>query len=163
MNKEEFAEKVLDLEGSMYRVAKTILGNEDDCADAMQGAILKAYEKLDTLRKVEYFKTWLIRILINECYQLIRKNKKYVGMEEYLNGQAEGAQNQPADEKLEISAIMQELMRLDEKYRVPFVLYEVEGYSLKEISRMLRLTEANAKSRIFRARKILRTRLEGEV
>ena len=163
MNKEEFAEKVLDLEGSMYRVAKTMLRNEEDCADAMQSAILKAYEKLDTLRNIDYFKTWLIRILINECYQLIRKNKKYVGMEEYLNGQVEGVQNQQADEKLEISAIMQEVMRLDEKYRVPFVLHEVEGYSLKEISRMLRLTEANAKSRIFRARKILRTRLEGEV
>lgn len=163
MNKEEFAEKVLDLEGSMYRVAKTMLRNEEDCADAMQSAILKAYEKLDTLRNIDYFKTWLIRILINECYQLIRKNKKYVGMEEYLNGQVEGVQNQQADEKLEISAIMQEVMRLDEKYRVPFVLHEVEGYSLKEISRILRLTEANAKSRIFRARKILRTRLEGEV
>lgn len=163
MNKEEFAEKVLDLEGSMYRVAKTMLRNEEDCADAMQSAILKAYEKLDTLRNIDYFKTWLIRILINECYQLIRKNKKYVGMEEYLNGQVEGVQNQQADEKLEISAIMQEVMRLDEKYRVPFVLHEVEGYSLKEISRILRLTEANAKSRIFRARKILRTRLEGDV
>ena len=163
MSKDEFTEKVLSSEGAMYRVAKTILGNEDDCADAIQSAILKAYEKLDTLRSVEYFKTWLIRILINECYQLIRRNKKYVGIEEYLNGQAEGIQNTRVDECMGESAIMQEVMQLDEKYRVPFVLHEVEGYSLKEISRMLRLTETNVKSRIFRARKTLQTKLEGEV
>ena len=163
MNKEEFAERVLALESSMFRVAKTMLRNEDDCADAIQSAILKAYEKLDTLRDVDYFKTWLTRILINECYQLIRKNKKYVGMEEYLNGQAENIQNGQPDESLHESVILQEVMRLDEKYRVPFVLHEVEGYSLKEISRILRLTETNVKSRVFRARKTLQKRLEGEV
>ncbi len=162
MNKEEFAKRVLALEGPMYRVAKTILRNEDDCADAIQSAILKAYEKLDTLRDADYFKTWLTRILINECYQLIRKNKKYVGMEEYLNGQTESTQKGQPDESLHESLILQEVMRLDEKYRVPFVLYEVEGYSLKEISRMLRLTETNVKSRVFRARKTLQKRLEGE-
>ena len=163
MNKEEFAEKVLDLEGSMYRVAKTMLRNEEDCADAMQSAILKAYEKLDTLRNIDYFKTWLIRILINECYQLIRKNKKYVGMEEYLNGQTESTQKGQTDESLHKSLILQEVMRLDEKYRIPFILHEVEGYSLKEISQILRLTETNVKSRVFRARKTLQRRLEGEV
>lgn len=163
MNKEEFTERVLDLEGSMYRVAKTILRNEEDCADAIQSAILKAYEKLDTLRYDEFFKTWLTRILINECHQLIRKNKKYVAMEEYLNEQIEGRQNTKTDDCIGEAVIMQEVMRLNEKYRVPFVLYEVEGYSLKEIARMLRLTETNVKSRIFRARKTLQTRLEGEV
>ncbi len=163
MNKEEFAERVLALESSMFRVAKTMLRNEDDCADAIQSAILKAYEKLDTLRDVDYFKTWLTRILINECYQLIRKNKKYVGMEEYLNGQAENVQNGQTNESLHESVILQEVMQLDEKYRIPFVLHEVEGYSLKEISQILRLTETNVKSRVFRARKTLQRRLEGEV
>ena len=140
-----------------------MLRNEDDCADAIQSAILKAYEKLDTLRNVDYFKTWLTRILINECYQLIRKNKKYVGMEEYLNGQTESTQKGQTDESLHKSLILQEVMRLDEKYRIPFILHEVEGYSLKEISQILRLTETNVKSRVFRARKTLQRRLEGEV
>lgn len=161
MNKEEFTRQVLAAEKSLYRVAKSILGNDEDCADAMQNAILKAYEKLDTLRNVQHFKTWITRILMNECYQILRKNHKYVTLEEMTTvADLEGGHT---DSWQYEAMAMQELMRLDEKFRIPFVLHEVEGYSLKEIAKMLGLTETNVKSRIFRARKTLRMRLEGEV
>ena len=67
MDKTEFTAAVLSAEPTMYRVAKSMLQNEQDCADAAQQAILHAWERLNTLRRPQYFKTWLIRILINEC------------------------------------------------------------------------------------------------
>ena len=56
----------------MIRIAFAYLGNEEDVADAMQETILSAFEKLDTLRRAEYFRTWLIRILINQCIAMRR-------------------------------------------------------------------------------------------
>lgn len=56
MNKDEFSRQVLAAEGSLYRVAKTILHNDEDCADAIQNGILKAYQKLDTLQNKKKLK-----------------------------------------------------------------------------------------------------------
>ena len=52
---------------AMYKVARGILDNDEDAADAMQDTILTCFEKIHTLKNPEYFKTWMIRILINEC------------------------------------------------------------------------------------------------
>lgn len=162
MSKEEFTKQVLDAEETMYRMAKTILGNDEDCADAMQSAILKAYEKLNTLRCAQYFKTWITRILINECYQLLRRNNKYVSVEDFADASPIKTKLVYEENCLGKSEVLQELMRLDEKFRVPLVLHEVEGYSLKEIAKILGLTETNVKTRIFRGKKMLRMRLEGD-
>lgn len=62
----------------MYKVAKAILKNDDDVADAMQETILTCWEKIDSLKKEDYFKTWMIRILINQCNSIYRKRKKLV-------------------------------------------------------------------------------------
>ena len=67
MVKEQFTREVLAAEKNMYYIAKSILGNDEDCADAMQNAILNAYSNLASLREEKYFRTWLTRILINEC------------------------------------------------------------------------------------------------
>lgn len=73
MNKDIFIDKVIQSEDTLYRVAKSILINDEDCEDAVQNAILNAYDKLNTLKEEQYFKTWLVRILLNECYALKRK------------------------------------------------------------------------------------------
>ena len=107
----------------MYRVAKSILHQDEDCADAIQSAILNAYEKLDTLRNEKFFKTWLTRILINECYKILRSNKEQIPFELYM-----AEQNREKNS----SDLYEKLMELDEKYRIPFVLFHVEGYSIQE-------------------------------
>ena len=73
MDKEEFTRAVLEYESTLYRVAKSMLGSEADCADAAQNALLRAWEKQHTLRDMAYFKTWLTRILINECRAMLRQ------------------------------------------------------------------------------------------
>ena len=83
MKKEELGELIVASEDAMYHVAKTLLYNDADCADAIQEAIVKAFSKLDTLKNDVYAKTWLMRILINECYGVMRREKRVVSLEEY--------------------------------------------------------------------------------
>ena len=158
MNKEEFTQRILAAELSLYRVTKSILHNDDDCADAIQNAILKAWQKRYTLRKKDYFKTWLTRIVINECYQIIKESQRYIPMDEYP-----GWDILAADTIREESVVYAELMKLDEKYRVPIVLRDIEGYSVKEIGKILHLTETNVRNRLSRGKAMLRNQLEGEV
>lgn len=147
----------MDAESSLYRVAKSILHNDEDCADAIQNAILKAYENLNTLREERYFRTWLTRIVINECYGIIRQAKRYVPLEEYPGWDAAVADAEPGE-----SPVMAELMQLEDKYRLPIVLHEIEGYSAREIGKMMGLSETNVRNRLFRGKAVLRKRLEGE-
>lgn len=83
MKKEELGDLILASQEMMYRVAKTLLYNDADCADAIQETIVKAFSKIHTLKKEQYAKTWLIKILINECYAIMRKEKKIVSLEGY--------------------------------------------------------------------------------
>ena len=76
MDREQFTSAVLAAEPTLYRVAKTMLRSEYDCADAAQQAILRAWEQLDSLRSTRYFKTWLVRILINECSTILRRQQR---------------------------------------------------------------------------------------
>ncbi len=89
MSKEEFTAQILELEKSLYYVSKSILCNDEDCKDAMQNAILKAYKNLGNLRAEKFFKTWITRILINECYEIAKKNKRQVSYEEYMDDLSE--------------------------------------------------------------------------
>ena len=72
MTRETFSNLILDSEPTLYRVAMSMLRNEKDCEDAVQTAILTAFEKLGMLRREEYFKTWLVRILINVCNKQLK-------------------------------------------------------------------------------------------
>ena len=81
MTKEELGTLILNSERQLYSTAKTILIKDQDCADAIQETIVKAFSKIGTLKNDKYAKTWLTRILINECYTLLRKSSKLVSLE----------------------------------------------------------------------------------
>lgn len=153
MTNEQFVRHISDAEKSLYRVAKSILKNDEDCADAVQTAILKAFDRLDTLKHEKYFRTWLTRILINECYHLLKDKKEQVPYEEYM----EGLESTP-----EYSEVFTAVMELEDIYRVPFTLHYIEGYSTKEIAKLLDISASNVKIRLSRARAKLQNRLEGE-
>ena len=71
---------------------KTILFSDQDCADAIQETIVKAFSKIDTLKNDKYARTWLIRILINECYNLVRKSSKFISFEDLEDRKVKGLQ-----------------------------------------------------------------------
>lgn len=155
MKKEQFTTEVLAAEKSLYHVAKSILGSDEDCADAMQNAVMIAFTKLDMLKEDAFFKTWLTRILINEAYQIVRKRKEQVSWEEYM-------ETQPSEEAGQYSEIYDAVMKLDKIYRIPFVLHYVEGFSIQEISQMLTISAGTVKTRLCRSRNMMREVLKGE-
>ncbi|WP_234117550.1 sigma-70 family RNA polymerase sigma factor [Clostridium hydrogenum] len=85
-NKEAFTQIIKLYEKDLYRIAIAMLKNDDDALDAIQDSILKAFEGIRKLKKPEYFKTWLIKILINSCNAIINKKRKIVSYENYVEG-----------------------------------------------------------------------------
>lgn len=152
MNKNTFIDKVLEAERTLYHVSKSILIHNQDCEDAVQGAILKAYDKLDTLKEEQYFKTWLIRILINECYRLKRTEYPKIPYEEYF-------EFSKADDKKDYSELYLAIQKLPPQIRITIVLYYVEGYSVNEIKQILKIPSGTVKSRLAKGRKLLKTKL----
>ncbi|PYG85835.1 RNA polymerase sigma-70 factor (ECF subfamily) [Ruminiclostridium sufflavum DSM 19573] len=153
MDKDTFAEEVRKAEATLFRISKAILQNEKDCEDAVQEAILKAYHKLASLKKEAFFKTWLVRILINECYKVSRLHKKDAGYKEYINSEA-------AAEPDNYSDLYSSIMKLDEDLRTVVILYYIEGFSIAETASISKIPEGTAKSRLSRARTTLKKWLE---
>lgn len=152
MTKQEFCEKILEAEQAMYHTAYAILKNDSDCADAVQEAIFKAYKSLDKLKNPEYFKTWIIRILVNTCYSQL-KSRRYTDDIENISEPA-------AEDDYSKTELMLEIASLDEKYRVPLMLYYMDGFTTEEIARSLGLTPAAVRKRISHARLMLKEQLE---
>ena len=152
MKKEELGELIIASEDMMYHVAKTLLYRDADCADAIQETIVKAFSKVDTLKKDAYGKTWLMRILLNECYSVMRKEKRVVSLEDYR-------QEEKAEEQKDYSDLYEAIYRLPEEMRLSVTLYYLEGYSVREIATMMKTTESAVKNRLARARQRLRNEL----
>lgn len=130
----------------LYRVALAILMNDEDAADAIQDTILACFEKLNTLKKEQYFKSWMTRILINKCYDIRRKTLRFVDLEACEEPTAQDSYN------LELK---EALSSLDEKYRCVMILFYSEGYRVNEISAMLKIPASTVKTRLQRGREKL--------
>lgn len=131
---------------SLYKVAKSYLRNDEDIADAISETVLLCFENLQTLRQNRYFKTWMIRILINKCKDILKT----------------GSQINYTDEVPEVPVYEEEfaaaewkflLESLDERYRTILLLYYLEGFNTTDISQMMDLNESTVKSRLQRGRK----------
>ncbi len=142
-DKSAFVRIIEKNKGSMYRVAVSILNNEQDVEDAFQNTIIKAYEGIDSLKKNQYFKTWLIRILINECNAILRSNKKIVHVEEFDDKASNDFSN------LELTNAVNSL---DEDLRVVTTLFYFEDIPQKDIANILSIPEGTVRSRLSRAR-----------
>jgi RNA polymerase sigma-70 factor (ECF subfamily) len=127
----------------MYRTSIAILMNDSDAADAIQDTILAVWEKLDTLRDPNHFKTWMTRILINKCYDMISQRRHLVPFEEY---------EEPAVPDDPNEAIKDLLSVLDEKYRVPMMLFYGQGYKISEIAEMIHIPKSTVQTRLARGR-----------
>ena len=155
-DKEAFISIINEHLQMMYKVAKTRLSSEEDIGDAIQETILSAYKSICVLKNTSYFKTWLIKILINKCNDIILKNKKVIYVEDYY----ESIEN---EDLLEAKVIIEEnivfnetLNSLDESYKTVIVLYYVSGFNTREISEILKEKEGTIKSRLSRARQKLK-------
>lgn len=152
---EAFIALIEECKMTLRRVAYGYLGNDEDVADAIQDTILAAYEHLDTLKRGEHFRTWLVRILINNCTKTWRQKKRNVSLEnEHAAGHTESIDRGKAD--VEFKEL---LMSLPEDSRAIFQLYYGEQFTTKEIAAILDMNENTIKSRLHRGKEQLRVEL----
>ena len=152
---------------AMLRIAHGFFSQEEDIADAIQDTILDAFEHLSSLKEPRYFKTWLIRILINNCNHIYTRNKKYVPIEENTVDFTETSQKKVASES-EVSAhdpdtplyrFHELLSYISEENRLCFQLYYGEELSTREIADILHIKESTIRSRMHREKLKLKTKL----
>ncbi len=131
---------------SLLGVARSILKNEEDVADAMQDTVLRAFEHMAELRKPQNCKTWLTRILINSCYGILRRQKT-VPLEDFL---PEESVEYEWDSGLDVRDAMGGLNDGD---RLILTLFYVEDLSHRQIGEALSISENAAKQRLARAKR----------
>ena len=155
---EAFIQLMEDNKESMKRVAFAYLKREEDVADAIQDTILDAFESIHKLRKPEHFNTWLIRILINNCTEIYRRNKRQaiydMSAEEY---ESYLPQDGPSGVEGQSDLEFQDLLaHLPEDSRMIFQLYFGEQYTVSQIAEILGINENTVKSRLHRGKEQLR-------
>lgn len=152
MDREAFAGRVTALQGSLYRVAASYLRGESDRLDAVSEAIARAWEKRGTLRDETLFATWLTRILIRECVNIQRRQRRSIPVEAMPDA--------PCEEDERIAALRGALERLPQRQRTMVVLHYMEGYGVQEIARIMGTTKGAVCAGLSRTRGRLRAMLE---
>ncbi|ANY71229.1 RNA polymerase [Paenibacillus ihbetae] len=147
-DKEAFVLLIRTVQHSLFVIARTMLKNDEDCADAIQETIAKAFSNVHTLKEPSYFKTWIIRILIHECNRIIRKKKRVYPVPYDMRKTS----YQGDFEQIELFEVIDEL---DEQLQPIVMLFYIEDLSIKDISKVLGVSEGTVKSRLFRARQQL--------
>lgn len=143
-DKEAFIRLIDGCKQDLYKVARGYFRNDEIVADAIQDTIVACYEQIHTLRRPEYFKTWLIRILINKCNEL-KRAPGTVGLESAPEKGYEDSE--PAN--VEFNMVMSQL---DEQYRVVLILHYAEDLSVQQISDALGISVDAVKARLKRGR-----------
>lgn len=156
MDKQTFSILVLENERQLYRIAKAILCKDEDCADAAQEAVAKGFAGLEKLKNDQYAKTWLIRILINECYQILRNRGRDLQIREDKAKNVREAENRVLEIREEYRELYKALGELPPELRIVLVMHYLEGYSVREIGEILELPEGTIKSRMARGRRLLK-------
>jgi len=147
-DREAFVELMRQNEDALYHMAWSMLRKEEDVADAMQEAIFKAYRSIASLREPQFFRTWIFRILINECNTLLRGRSRTVTVAEFPVTASRGNDYDGVDMRDAVD-------RLEQKQRVVVILHYFEDMSISQVAQTLELTESAVKTRLMRARAAL--------
>ena len=169
-DKEAFEELVRRHQARVFGVAGGILRNKEDVEDIAQQVFLKAYFSLKRFDQRAAFSTWLYKITVNECWDLLRKRKVRPLLYEadlseeqarqYGASEERAEQAQDVSERLEKRQELERLLDcLEERDRTMLVLKEVQGFSVEEIAEVLGINGNTVKVRLFRARQRITERL----
>lgn len=145
MTREALVEHIIAHTDTMYYVSRSLLYTHADREDAVQQAIEKALIKHASLRDESQARAWLTRILINECYNIMRKRKREIP------GDIPPDTAPPTAD----GAVYAAVMSLEARYRLPIVLHYQQGYTTREVAHILRTPEGTIKGRLVRGRKLL--------
>lgn len=164
MNKEEkkdlLEKTILEHQRMLYRIAFSIIKDEQLALDAVQETIVKAYSQIHQLRQPEYIKTWLVRICMNEanglCRKQITQRQRQTGLQAY-QGVTDDAS------PTEYSDLFQAVMALEPKLRTVIVLRFFEELKFDEIAAMTQTNVNTIKSQVYKGLDLLKAQLKQEV
>ena len=154
MNNEEFAKRVESVRTKLYKTALTYLGSESMAIDAVDEAVYKALCGKWKLRQIEFFDTWITRILINECYNELRRQKHFCFVEELP---------ETAAEEFDALPLKEALRRLPKDLKDVVILRFFAGYTVAETAQTLHIPAGTVATRQRKALQLLRLELEEEV
>jgi len=139
-----------------YKLCYSILKNEASAQDAVQEAFIRAYRKWETYDKNKPFRPWLSRILVNECYRILEKEKKVIHLE-FDESASSSKESLSFDEHDDLDKA---ISSLDDEQRIPLILKYIDDLTNEEIADILKLNVNTVKSRLFKARQKLKETLE---
>lgn len=144
LSKDEFADLVIQNKIPMYRLSMGILKNKADAEDAVSETILIAWEHLHSLKDKTKFKSWMMTMLVNESKRVLKRRKKAVLSDnvDFFTGVAKESNHE----------ILDLVLSLKEEFSQVVILYYYEGFTTREIAKILRISEGTVKSRLSRAR-----------
>lgn len=158
-NEAEFNEKYDKYCKIVYRTAYQYLFNIDMAEDVVQDAFVKLFINKKCFNDSEHEKAWLLRVTINLCKNVL-KSKTYHSLE--LNNESEIFENSFEDKSNFKIDIMNQLKKINAQQRTAIYLYYFEGFSIKEISKIMKIKENTVKSHLKRAKQKLRINIEKE-
>ena len=137
----------------VFRVALNYFGNPYDADDMVQEALMKLYTTKTVFESEEHIRYWLIRVTLNLCKNTVRSpwRKRTVALEE--------ASELVTFDRPEQSELFRAVMALPEKYRTPLYLFYYEDLPVREVARLLQISETAVTTRLSRARRILKSEL----
>ena len=140
----------------MKSIALNLLGNVADAEDAVQEAFLKVYRSARGFKGRSLFSTWVYRVLVNTCYDVMRRGRRRP--ESAITDADDLPTVRSADHPLRMS-LEQCLGRLRPRHRSVFLLFEVEGFTHREIGEILDVPEGTSKTLLFAAKRELQAML----
>jgi len=145
----------------MKSIAANLLGNLADAEDAVQDCFLKVYRGAASFRGASRLSTWIYRVLVNSCYDMLRKRRRYP-VEARSEGETSVSSREPVtpafDHPLRVS-LEACVKDLEPRRRAAFLLFEVEGFTHREVGDILGVPEGTSKTLLFEARRELQRRL----
>ncbi|QGG51391.1 sigma-70 family RNA polymerase sigma factor [Lysinibacillus pakistanensis] len=159
-DKEAFEQLLILEEEKLFYTALSYVGQKEDALDAIQEAACKAYLSVGKLKQPEFFSTWLFRILIHECYRLLKKGQKIIPYEEreLLNRlqQEENVMVNPID-------LSEAIKQLNHSQQMAIILFYYYDLPMKDISEVMEKPVSTIKTYLHRGKKQLKRELERSV
>lgn len=142
----------------MFGICLRYAGNADDAQDILQEGFLKVFEKISQFGFKGAFEGWIRKIMVNTALEKYRLHYRQVSLKEDI-AEIEYEQENDIAADIDMNELVKIIQDLSPRYRVVFNLYALEGYTHKEISEMLQITEGTSKSNLSRARTILQEKV----
>lgn len=160
-----FTELILNIRNDLYHISKTRLNDDNDINDAIQETMINAYKNIKRLKENSYFKSWIIKILINECNKIYKSKYKNKNIYEKLVNEKIKSNSVNFDIQTVNSNIDFELLidNLEYEEKLIVTLFYNSDYSCKEISNILNMNINTVKSKLLRAKQKIKNKYKGGI